>query len=134
MKTPKRPDAPIIDEAEYDCFGIPTGDITTYWDVYYEAHARWKRKNRIRQLKATIARQAEENKHLRTALAIRTINDINENNIESLKFIQQHLTVETFQPHIEQTEDHNWMFTWKRPIPRWNKSIIDLHLPKDIQP
>ena len=55
MKTPKRPDAPIIDEAEYDCYGIPTGDITTYWDVYHEAHARWKRKNRIKQLKHTIA-------------------------------------------------------------------------------
>ena len=67
-----------------------------------------------------------ENKHLRTALAIRTINDINENNIESLKFIQQHLTVETFQPHIEREGDHNWVFKWKRPIPRWNNSIIDL--------
>lgn len=56
MKTPKRPDAPIIDEAEYDCFGIPTGDITTYWDVYYKAHARWKRKNREAQYKHTIAK------------------------------------------------------------------------------
>ena len=36
-----------------------------------------------------IAELETENKHLRT------INDINENNIESLKFIQQHLTVET---------------------------------------
>lgn len=101
---------------------------------YYLQESRWHRKNRIRQLKATIARQAEEIEHLRTALAIRTINDINENNIESLKFIQQHLTVETFQPHIEQKENHSWMFTWKRPIPRWNNSIIDLHLPEAEQP
>jgi hypothetical protein len=56
MKTPKRPDAPIIDEAEYDSCGIPTGDITTYWDCYHEAHARWKRKNKIKQLKRTIAK------------------------------------------------------------------------------
>lgn len=133
MKTPKRPDAPIIDEAEYDCFGIPTGDITTYWDVYHEAHARWKRKNRFAQLKRTIARQAEEIHHLRTALAIRTIHDINENNIESLKFIQQHLTVDTFEPQIEREGDYNWMFKWKRPIPRWNNSIIDLHLPEEHQ-
>ncbi len=95
---------------------------------------RWHRKNRIRQLKHTIAKQAKEIYHLRTALAIRTIHDINENNIESLKFIQQHLTVDTFQPSIEREGDHNWMFKWKRPIPRWNNSIIDLHLPKDEQP
>lgn len=96
--------------------------------------SRWKRKNREAQYKRTITRQAEEIHHLRTALAIRTINDINENNIESLKFIQQHLTVETFQPHIERDGDRNWMFTWKRPIPRWDNSIIDLHLPEDEQP
>ena len=64
MKTPKRPDAPIIDEAEYDCFGIPTGDITTDWDIYYKAHSRWKRKNRIKQLKNTIARQKKEYERL----------------------------------------------------------------------
>lgn len=103
----------------------------------YRTHvelARWHRKNRIAQLKHTIAKQAEEIDHLRTALAIRTIHDINESNIESLKFIQQHLTVDTFQPSIEREGDHNWMFKWKRPIPRWNNSIIDLHLPKDEQP
>lgn len=81
-----------------------------------------------------IAELETENKHLRTALAIRTIHDINENNIESLKFIQQHLTVDTFQPSIEQEGEGNWMFKWKRPIPRWNNSIIDLHLPEAEQP
>lgn len=99
-----------------------------------EQVTRWKRKNRIRQLKHTIAKQAEEIDHLRTALAIRTIHDINESNIESLKFIQQHLTVDTFQPSIEKEGDCNWMFKWKRPIPRWDNSIIDLHLPKDEHP
>ena len=79
--------------------------------------ARWKRKNREAQYKHTIARQAEEIEHLRAALAIRTIHDINENNIESLKYIQQHLTVDTFEPRIERKGDRNWMFTWKRPIP-----------------
>lgn len=119
MKTPKR-DA--VDLTGINHIHVPL--------LRRQIHARWKRKNRIRQLKATIARQAEEIEHLRAALAIRTINDINENNIESLKFIQQHLTVETFQPHIEREGDHNGMFTWKRPIPRWNNSIIDLHLPE----
>ena len=120
MKTPKRYPA--------------TMSVYATRDELRQDRARWKRKNRIRQLKHTIAHLTEENNHLRTALAIRTINDINENNIESLKFIQQHLSVETFQPHIEQKEDHSWMFTWKRPIPRWNNSIIDLHLPEDEQP
>ena len=116
MKTPKRYPA--------------TMSVYSSTQELHEDRARWKRKNRLRQLKATIARQKQEIQHLRTALAIRTINDINENNIESLKFIQQHLTVETFQPHIEQKEDHSWMFTWKRPIPRWNNSIIDLPIPE----
>lgn len=125
MKTPKRhynvpPERQALD-IEPDSFD----------EDYYLQEARWKRKNRIRQLKNTIARQAEEIDHLRTALAIRTIHDINENNIESLKFIQRHLTVDTFQPQIEQEGERNWIFKWKRPIPRWNNSIIDLHLPED---
>lgn len=121
MKTPKR---------EYKKYYIdPATGEPDEWTLG-NIDARWHRKNRIRQLKATIARQAEEIHHLRTALAIRTIHDINENNIESLKFIQQHLTVDTFEPHIEREGDRNWMFTWKRPIPRWDNSIIDLHLPE----
>lgn len=128
MKTPKRhyhvpPERQALD-IEPESFD----------EDYYLQEARWKRKNRIRALKHTIARQAEEIDHLRTALAIRTIHDINESNIESLKFIQQHLTVDTFQPSIEREGEGNWMFKWKRPIPRWNNSIIDLHLPKDEQP
>ena len=123
MKTPKR----YIEIApfEYDPtekeYPIPPEHVL---------EQRFKRKNREAQLKRTIARQAEEIKHLRTALAIRTIHDINENNIESLKFIQQHLTVDIFEPCIEREGDRNWMFKWKRPIPRWNNSIIDLHLPE----
>lgn len=123
MKTPKR-DA--VDLTGINHIYVPL--------LRRQIHSRWHRKNRIRQLKHTIARQAEEIEHLRTALAIRTIHDINENNIESLKFIQQHLTVDTFQPSIEQEGERNWMFKWKRPIPRWNNSIIDLHLPDKEQP
>ena len=85
-------------------------------------------------MRKRIAELETEIKHLRAALAIRTINDINENNIESMKFVRQHLTVDTFEPRIERDENNNWMYTWKRPIPRWNNSIIDLHLPEDEQP
>ena len=124
MKTPKR---------HYELTAVSHDPCERVWDRPQEevSAQRWKRKNREAQLKRTIARQAEEIKHLRAALAIRTIHDINENNIESLKFIQQHLTVETFEPRIEREGDRNWMFTWKRPIPRWDNSIIDLHLPEE---
>lgn len=125
MKTPKR---------EYKKYYIcPATGEPVEWTLG-NIDARRHRKNRIRQLKHTIARQAEEIDHLRAALAIRTIHDINENNIESLKFIQQHFTVDTFEPSIEREGEGNWMFKWKRPIPRWNNSIIDLHLPEDEQP
>ena len=82
-------------------------------------------------LRKRVTELETENKHLRDALASRTINDINENDIERLKFVQQHLIVDTFEPHIERDENNNWMLTWKHPIPRRNNSIIDLHLPED---
>ena len=66
-------------------------------------------------LRKRITELETENKHLRDALASRTINDINENDIERLKFVQQHLIVDTFEPHIERDRSNNWMFTWRRP-------------------
>lgn len=126
MKTPKR---------HHELVCTSHDPCERVWDRPQEevSSQRWKRKNRIAQYKCTIARQAEEIEHLRAALAIRTIHDINEHNKASLEYIQKHLSVDTFEPSIEREGDHNWMFKWKRPIPRWNNSIIDLHLPEDKQ-
>ena len=69
MKTPKRhyhvpPERQALD-IEPDAFD----------EDYYLQEARWHRKNRIRQLKHTIARQAEEIEHYKNLLALAVIGE-----------------------------------------------------------
>ena len=124
MKTPKR---------EYKKYYLdPATGEPDEWALG-NIDARWKRKNRIRQLKATIARQAEEIEHLRTALAIRAASEYNESIRASIEYVQKHFSMEISQPRMEM-EDSSVVYKWKRPIPRWNNSIIDLHLPEAEQP
>lgn len=60
MKTPKREREDIvpIDEPVYDCMG-GICDIYSNWEPVHIAHARWKRKNRVKQLKHTIRKYKE---------------------------------------------------------------------------
>lgn len=61
--------------------------------------SRWKRKNRIRQLKATIARLTEENNHLRTLLSLRIQHEYLESQKAALEWAAKHISA-----HIHQAE------------------------------
>lgn len=62
MKTPKR---------DYKKPPFTQFDLDPDWfeDYYQQQEQRWKRKNRVKQLKATITRLRAENLHLRLELA-----------------------------------------------------------------
>lgn len=68
-------------------------------DLYAQRHSRWKRKNRIRQLKATIARQAEEIEHLRTLLTLRIQHEYLESQKAALEWAAKNICA-----HIHQIE------------------------------
>ena len=68
-------------------------------DELRQDRARWKRKNRIRQLKATIARQAEEIESLRTLLTLRIQHEHLESQKAALEWAAKHISA-----HIHQAE------------------------------
>ena len=85
MKTPKRYPA--------------TMSVYATRDELRQDRARWKRKNRIRQLKATIARQAEEIEHLRALLTLRIQHEHLESQKAALEWAAKHISA-----HIHQAE------------------------------
>lgn len=85
MKTPKRYPA--------------TMSVYSTRDELRQDRARWKRKNRIRQLKATIAHLTEENNHLRTLLSLRIQHEYLESQKAALEWAAKHISA-----HIHQAE------------------------------
>ena len=69
-------------------------------DELRQDRARWKRKNRIRQLKLTISRQAEEIEHLRTLLTLRIQHEYLESQKAALEWSAKHISA-----HIHQAEN-----------------------------
>jgi hypothetical protein len=92
MKTPKR---------HYELTAVSHDPCERVWDRPQEevSAQRWKRKNRIRQLKATIARLTEENNHLRTLLSLRIQHEYLESQKAALEWAAKHISA-----HIHQAE------------------------------
>lgn len=95
MKTPKRhylvpPERQALD-IEPDSFD----------EDYYLQEARFKRKNRVRQLKHTIARQAEEIEHYKNLLALHITADRYRSTQTCIEWAAKHIMVETHPNKFE---------------------------------
>lgn len=121
MKTPKRHHKIPAERAHLDL-------EPDSWETDHHAQeARWKRKNKIAQLKRTIKRLIKEREHLKELLAIRTIDDAVRAERETLEFAQKHLSVETRTPEIKQDEFGKWLYVIKHPIVKWDGQPILNH-------
>ena len=90
MKTPKRSYDPNLNHL-----------IRAHYTVKgKERRARWKRKNRIKQLKNTIARQAEEIKHLRLLVARRILANLTAAEAHALEWARDNIVLRTYAPRL----------------------------------
>lgn len=110
MKTPKRhynvpPERQALD-IEPDSFD----------EDYYLQEARWKRKNRIRQLKNTIARQAKEIRNLRVLVTFRVQEEYIAEQKAALEWAVKHICMHVFDDHhFETGTDDTIRFTCTLP-------------------
>lgn len=65
-----------------------------------EQVTRWKRKNRIRQLKHTIAKQAKEIYHLRKLVELKLATEYAESEKQALRWAQENIVIRTFAPNL----------------------------------
>ena len=87
--------------------------------------SRWKRKNRIKQLKNTIAKQREEIEHFKTLLAIRVLEDYTEQQKESIEWAAKRLAIDTFGDTFSK-ENNVIVRHIYRPIIKWDNKEISV--------
>lgn len=93
MKTPKR----YIEIAPFEF------DTTEKEHQILPEHIleqRFKRKNRIAQLKRTIARQAEEIYHLRKLVELKLATEYAESEKQALRWALENIVIRTFAPNL----------------------------------
>ena len=104
MKTPKR-------ESEHRW--CPIGETRDYQPTLAaKERARWKRKNRIAQLKRTIARQAEEISNLRTLLESVIQDGVTTAQRAALDWAANNLQLD-FHPQSEPEDGTPWFLNYK---------------------
>lgn len=74
-----------------------------YTDKGKERRARWKRKNRIAQLKRTIARQAEEIRNLRVLVTFKVQEEYMAEQKAALEWAAKHIFAHLFADHHLET-------------------------------
>lgn len=94
MKTPQR---------HYELTATSHNPCERVWDLPQEnvSAQRWKRKNRILQLKRTIARQAEEIEHYKNLLALSIIGEHYKLSQHCIDWAAKHIRVEMHQSRFE---------------------------------
>ena len=93
MKAPKRSYDPNLNHLSR----------ARYVDKGKERRTRWKRKNRIRQLKATIARQAEEIRNLRVLVTFKVQEEYMAEQKTALEWAAKHICAHVFADHHLET-------------------------------
>lgn len=108
MKTPKR-------ESEH--LWCPIGETRDYQPTLAaKERARWKRKNRIAQLKRTIARQAEEISNLRVLVTFKVQEEYMVEQKAALEWAAKHIFAHVFADHhLETGPDGVHQFTSTLP-------------------
>ena len=91
MKTPKREY-----KKHYICPATGEPDEWALGNI----DARWKRKNRIAQLKHTIAKQAKEIYHLRKLVELKLATEYAESEKQALRWAQENIVIRTFAPNL----------------------------------
>jgi hypothetical protein len=95
MKTPKR-------ESEHRW--CPIGETRDYQPTLAaKERARWKRKNRVAQLKRTIARQAEEIRNLRVLVTFKVQEEYMAEQKAALEWAAKHICAHVFADHHLET-------------------------------
>ena len=102
MKTPKRSYDPNLNHVSR----------ARYVDKGKERRTRWKRKNRISQLKRTIARQAEEISNLRTLLESAIQDGVTTAQRAALDWAANNLQLD-FHPQSEPGDGTPWFLNYK---------------------
>lgn len=93
MKTPKRSYDPNLNHLSR----------ARYVDKGKERRTRWKRKNRIAQLKRTIARKAEEIRNLRVLVTFKVQEEYMAEQKAALEWAQKHICAQVFADHHLET-------------------------------
>lgn len=106
MKTPKRSYNPNLNHLSR----------ARYVDKGKERRSRWKRKNRVAQLKRTIARQAEEISKLRVLATFKVQEEYKAEQKAALEWAAKHICVNVFADHhLETGPDGISQFTCTLP-------------------
>jgi hypothetical protein len=106
MKTPKRSYDPNLNHLSR----------ARYVDKGKERRTRWKRKNRVAQLKRTIARQAEEIRNLRVLVTFKVQEEYMAEQKAALEWAAKHICAHVFaDQHLETGPDSISRFTSTLP-------------------
>lgn len=120
MKTPKR---------HYELTTMEHSACERVWDRTQEevSAQRWKRKNRVKQLKRTIVKLSKENEHLKQVLAVKVWEDVKAGMEEHVKYVAKHFESHITNPSIEyEMVNNNLIVRQKRPVFKWDGKLINI--------